>query len=104
MAKERKPDLNSCPRTPVLDIEGSPDVFTNSFRQHRVGDRDVCCIQAEGSPNVFANTLRIARLGDRNTCYGPELTGSPDVFANNRPVCRAIIPRDPGVSAIPSTV
>ena len=75
---------------PRPSIQGSPDVFTNNIRQHRVTDGWAahCCqschssTQCDGSPDVFANTLKVARKGDPVCCGSACMTHSPDVFAN----------------------
>ena len=72
----------------AIDIQGSPDVFVNGARVHRVGDGDSHGgIQAEGSPTTFANNRKVARIGDKHGGDdfhppSPEATGSPDVWAD----------------------
>ena len=76
------------------NAEASPDVFVNAMGAHRVGDAwEVhCCpaipechgsVQASGSPTVFVNGRALARIGDAVACGSKNLTGSPDVFADD---------------------
>jgi len=75
-----------CP--PTVPSGGSPDVFTNSHAQVRVGDAYVPHYRhgraaSEGSPNVFVNSKAIHRNGDGIDCGDAADNGSPDVFANS---------------------
>jgi uncharacterized Zn-binding protein involved in type VI secretion len=77
---------------PRPSIQGSPDVFTNNIKQHRITDAwavhgvPPCpphgSVQCAGSPNVFANTLAVARKGDAVCCGSACATHSPNVIAN----------------------
>lgn len=68
--------------------EGSPNVFINSERSVRIGDKTYCGDPAVvGSPNVFVNGIAVHRLGDGTGGHGSWVpnrasTGSPDVFVN----------------------
>ena len=60
----------------------------------RIGD-NICCgsKNMDGSPDVYANSIKIVRQGDKCTGHGcwpprPNISGSPDVFANAIPVHR----------------
>lgn len=68
-------------------VVGSPDVFTNSKPQARLGDvvRADCGHRGTivtASTTVFANQRGVARLGDRTTgCYvATIITASPDTL------------------------
>lgn len=68
--------------------QGSPDVYINSEKSVRIGDKTYCGDPAvAGSPNVFVNSIAMHRLGDAtggHQSWVPNRasTGSPDVFAN----------------------
>lgn len=79
--------------TTQTSLIGSDDVFANSIGVVRVGDPmnvhpgPGCGGHApplsEGSPNVYANNRPVGRRGDP---YGGDhilMTGSPNVFANS---------------------
>ncbi len=67
---------------------GSPNVFTNSAKTVRVGDKTSCGDPATaGSPNVFVNGIKVHRLGDGTGGHGSWVpnaaaTSSSNVFAN----------------------
>lgn len=75
-------------------VTGSPNVFTNSRAQVRVGDIDFDPSKSRpgersgpdrkttGSPNVFVNSRALHRLGDLDSDMDRSITGSPNVFAN----------------------
>ena len=65
-------------------VRGSPNVFTGSLPQARVGDMAVCAgptdVIVKGSAGVFVNGMPAARLGD-NTAHGGVITvGLPTVL------------------------
>ena len=68
--------------------EGSENVFTNSKKTVRVGDKTECGDPAkEGSPNVFVNGKKVHRKGDATGGHGSwvanaSASGSDNVFAN----------------------
>jgi uncharacterized Zn-binding protein involved in type VI secretion len=68
-------------------VEGSPDVFTNSAKTVRIGDKTSCTDPATGgSTTVFVNGIGVHRKGDGTGGHGswvPNLSasGSSNVFA-----------------------
>ena len=65
---------------------GSPDVFTNSAKTVRIGDKTSCTDPATGgSTTVFVNGKEIARIGDKyNSESGQDheiKSGATTVFA-----------------------
>jgi len=73
------------------NASASGNVFVNFKGFHRVGDawEIHCCgpvchggTQAVGSPNVFANGKPVARVGDDVDCGSKAMNGSPTVFVN----------------------
>lgn len=73
----------SCGSRP--NVQGSPNVFTNSLPNHRqtdrwaihCGHRSTLC---RGSPTVFINNLEAGRVGDPVCCGSRVKAGSPNVF------------------------
>ena len=67
--------------------EGSPNVFTNSAKTVRIGDKTFCGDPAtEGSSTVFVNSIRVHRKGDAtggHESWVPNVSasGSPNVIA-----------------------
>lgn len=70
------------------NVQGSPNVFTNSLPNHRQTDAwdSHCCggchssQLAQGSPTVFINSLQAGRVGDPVACGSRVMEGSPNVF------------------------
>lgn len=55
----------------------------------RVGDAHACgATAAAGSPNVFANGRPVHRVGDADTHGAVQAQGSSTVFVNGRPISR----------------
>ena len=77
-----------CPPRPL--VEGSPNVYTNSRSQGRVGDSYTLhsCpehlphsgVIAAGSRTVFVNGKQAGRIGDPVSCGSAVGEGSPNVF------------------------
>ena len=67
---------------------GSPNVFANSEKAVRIGDKTYCTdVAVEGSPNVFVNSIKWHRYNDAtggHSSWVPNAaqTGSTNVFAN----------------------
>ena len=67
--------------------EGSPDVYTNSKKTVRIGDKTICKDPATGgSTTVFVNNIGVHRTGDATGGHGSWVpnsaaTGSDNVFA-----------------------
>lgn len=75
---------------PRANDEGSPDVYVNGIKVHRVGDHWMThsCppsshdgTLADGSTSVFVNGHGIARIGDHVSCGSFVAQGSGNVFA-----------------------
>lgn len=70
-------------------IEGSPNVFVNSYAAVRIGDAvqphdsgiHSSAVMEEGSSTVFVNSIPLCRQGDLATCGHPAEPGSPNTFA-----------------------
>ena len=68
---------------------GSPDVFANSEKAVRIGDKTYCTdVAAAGSPNVFVNSIKWHRFDDATGGHSTWIpnkaqTGSTDIFAND---------------------
>ena len=68
-------------------VEGSPDVFTNSKKTVRIGDKTSCTDPATGgSSTVFVNGLGVHRKGDATGGHeswvpNASSSGSDNVFA-----------------------
>jgi uncharacterized Zn-binding protein involved in type VI secretion len=68
---------------------GSPNVFANSEKAVRIGDKTYCTdVAAEGSPNVFVNSIKWHRFDDATCGHSTWVpnkaqTGSTDIFAND---------------------
>ena len=79
---------------PRANIQGSPNVFTNSRPNHRQGDAwgVHCCthpdvihgchssVLASGSSSVYINGKQAGRVDDPVACGGKVATGSGNVF------------------------
>ena len=74
------------PFPPLVNAEGSPNVFINSLPATRVGDKAniPIFIHVTGSPKVFINSLPAVRVFDALLIPIPpiffQLEGSPNVF------------------------
>lgn len=85
-ATERVNDTHGCG---AYNTGGSPTVYINRRRAHRLGDSDSHgATMIEGSPTVFVNGRGLCRIGDLNSTHGthrpsPQTTGSPNVFADD---------------------
>tara|TARA_R110002020_G_C15909114_1_gene741765 strand:- start:106 stop:600 length:495 start_codon:yes stop_codon:yes gene_type:complete len=68
---------------------GSPNVFANSEKAVRIGDKTYCTdVAAAGSPNVFVNGIKWHRFDDATCGHSSWIpnkaqTGSTDIFAND---------------------
>ena len=68
---------------------GSPDVFANSEKAVRIGDKTYCTdVAIAGSPNVFVNSIKWHRFDDATGGHSSWIpnkaqTGSTDIFAND---------------------
>lgn len=89
------PGLDCCPHSRNgINTTGSPDVFINDEKSHRLSDLGDCrCphggtyASVQGSPNVFVNDLPKTRISDTTVCQncgqsGNHSTGSSNVFVN----------------------
>lgn len=87
--------LECCPHSRSgTNSTGSPDVFINNLKSHRLTDTGPTnCPHSgtfesvEGSPNVFVNGLPKTRITDTTICLncgqsGNHVSGSQDVFVN----------------------
>lgn len=83
-----------CPHSRAgTNSEGSPNVFINKKRAHRLGDTGPCNCPHGGSfqstaasKTVFVNGKGLTRVGDSTSCQscgmpGSHVAGSPNVFA-----------------------
>ena len=70
---------------------GSPDVYVNGKKAHRVGDSWATHSNGDhshggsassGSSNIFVNGKALCRVGDKISCGDTMATGSPNVIAN----------------------
>lgn len=70
-------------------ITGSNDVYINSANAVRIGDSVAghgnsphsSPVMVTGSPTVFVNEIPLCKAGDLASCGHPS-TGSPNVFSN----------------------
>ena len=68
---------------------GSSNVFANSEKAVRIGDKTYCTdVAAAGSPNVFVNSIKWHRFDDATGGHSTWIpnkaqTGSTDIFAND---------------------
>jgi len=89
------PGYDCCPHHRVgTNATGSPNVFVNGKKVHRVNDTGPTnCPHGgtfesiSGSPNVFVNGKPVTRIGDSTKCkkcglVGKHISGSPDVIVN----------------------